>query len=161
TDVRNVASNQYRIDEAFDLRATLQVNPLLGFGFGKQFLQPITLPNILDLDPYYLYIPHNTLYWVWMRLGLIGFAVFWYLIGALTVRGILLLRQLRDPYLQATAIFCVALVVMEVIVAYADYQLFKYRTVVFLGLLAGVLLKLPAVDAAAHQEQRERELTPR
>src|SRR5262249_51962853 len=30
TDVRNLASNQYRIDEEFDLRATLQQNPLLG-----------------------------------------------------------------------------------------------------------------------------------
>src|SRR5262249_22956038 len=160
TDLRNVASNQYRIDEEFDLRATLQLNPLVGFGFGKQFLQPITLPNILSLDPYYLYIPHNTLYWVWMRLGLIGFAVLWYLMGALIVRGILNLRQLRDPYLQVAAIYCVALVAMEVIVAYADYQLFKYRTVVFLGLLAGVLLKLPAMDAAAHQEQREKEPAP-
>src|SRR5262249_37431245 len=111
TDVRNLASNQYRIDEEFDLRATLQQNPLLGFGFGKQFLQPITLPNILALDPFYLYIPHNTLYWVWMRLGLIGFAVFWYLIGAIIVRGVHTLRQLHDRYLQVVAIYAVALVV--------------------------------------------------
>jgi hypothetical protein len=154
TDVRDAASNQYRIDEELDLRATLKLNPLLGFGFGKQFLQPITLPNIIDLDPYYLYVPHNTLYWVWMRLGLVGFAAFWYLIGSLLVRGILILRELQDLYLQMTAILCIALVVMEVIVAYADYQLFKYRTIIFLGVLAGILLKLPSVDATSQQEQQ-------
>jgi len=118
----------------------------MGLGFGKQFLQPIPLPDISTLDQYYLYIPHNTIYWVWMRLGPIGYLAFWYLIGAIIVRGCLIARRLRDRYLQLIAIYIVGVTFMEVIVAFADYQLYFYRNVIYLGLLAGILMKLPAFD---------------
>ena len=145
-DPRDAASNLYRTIENFDLRFTERQNPLLGMGFGKPFLQPFTLPNILVLDPYYLYIPHNTVYWVWMRLGPLGYFAFWYLIGAIIIRGCIIVRQLRNNYLQLVAIYIVAVTFMEVIVAYADYQLFFYRNVIYLGLLVGILLKLPHLD---------------
>lgn len=150
-DPRDAASNLYRLIENYDLKFTEHQNPLLGMGFGKQFLQPITLPNILSLDPYYLFIPHNTIYWVWMRLGPIGYAALWFLFGAIIVRGGIIVRQLRDRYLQLVAIYIVAITFMEVIVAYADYQLFFYRNVIYLGLLIGILMKLPELDENKEQ----------
>jgi general stress protein CsbA len=138
-------SNQYRAIENFDLTYTAKQNPL-GLGFGKQFLQPIMLTNISALDPYYLYVPHNTLYWIWMRLGAMGFFALLYLFGAIIVRGTLIARQLRDPYLQLIAIYVVAVTFMEVIVAIADYQLFSFRTVIYFGLLTGIVAKLPEMD---------------
>ncbi len=53
--------------------------------------------------------------------------------------------------MQVVAIYIVAVTVMEVIVAFADYQLFFYRNVIDLGLLCGLLVKLPLLD----QEQKE------
>lgn len=147
-DANAAASNAYRVIENTDLKYTLKQDPFLGWGFGKPFLQPQPLPNIASLDPYYNYVPHNTVFWVWMRLGDIGYIVFWYLVGAMIVRGCLIARRLRDRYLQAVAIFVVAVTVMEIIVAYADYQLFFLRNVLYLGLLTGVLMKLPALDEA-------------
>ena len=153
-DPTEAASNLYRDIEDYDLKYTVLKNPL-GLGFGKPFLQPILLPDILTLDQYYLYVPHNTIYWVWMRLGPIGYLAFWYLIGAIIVRGCLIARRLRDRYLQLVAIYIVGVTFMEVIVAFADYQLYFYRNVIYLGLLAGILLKLPAFDkkedAPAHE----------
>jgi hypothetical protein len=146
TDARDANSNLYRDFENYDLKYTVKQNPLLGLGFGKPFLQPLILPNIVTLDPYYSYIPHNTIYWVWMRLGPIGYLALWYLIGAVIVRGSFIARKLKDPYLQLVAIYIVAITFMEVLVAYADYQLFFYRNVIYLGLLAGILMKLPALD---------------
>jgi hypothetical protein len=32
------------------------------------------------------------------------------------------------------------------VVAFADYQLFFYRNVIYIGLLAGILMKLPEVE---------------
>jgi hypothetical protein len=145
-DPQDAASNQYRSIEDYDLQYTAKQNPWLGLGFGKPFLTPKRLPDISRLDPYYLYTPHNTVYWVWMRLGTVGFFALWYLLGTIILRGCLAARQLQDPYLQLAAMFVVVITVMEVISASADYQLFTFRNVIYLGLLAGLVTKLPDLD---------------
>jgi hypothetical protein len=147
TDQRDILSNLYRTIENYDLNTTERANPILGYGFGKPFLQPVALPDITVLDPYYLYIPHNTILWIWMRLGPIGYLALWCLIGTVIVRACLTARQLRDPFLQLIAIYTVGITIMEVMLAYADYQLFFYRNVIYFGLLVGLLALLPAMDA--------------
>jgi|SRR5579875_1663239 hypothetical protein len=153
TNANDAASNLYRDIEDYDLTYTVKVNPL-GYGFGKPFLEPVPLPDISDTDPIYNYIPHNTIYWVWMRLGPIGYLALWLLFGAIIVRGCIYLRQLKDKYLQMAAIFIVCMVIMEIIVAYADYQLSFYRNVIYIGMLAGVLMKLPALDQEPEEVPR-------
>jgi hypothetical protein len=81
-----------------------------------------------------------------MRLGAIGYAALWSLIAAIIVHGCIIARRLKDPYLQLVAIYVVAITFMEAIVAYADYQLFFYRNVIYLGLLIGILMRLPELD---------------
>jgi hypothetical protein len=153
-DSRAANSNLYREYEDYDLKYTAKENPL-GLGFGREFLQPKPLvsvfPQILAHDQYYNYIPHNTIYWIWVDLGPIGFFSLWFLIGSIIIRGCFIARQLKDPYLQVFAIFVVAVMAMEVAVAFADYQLYFFRNVIDLGLLAGLLVKLPTLD----KEQEE------
>ena len=145
-------SNQYRVTENYDLAYTAKQNPL-GLGYGKKYLQPLVMPNISTFDANYLYIPHNTIFWIWMRLGALGFFLLLYLLGAMIVRGSLIARRLQDSYLQLVAIYIVAVIFMEVIVASADYQLFEFRNVIYLGLLAGILMKLPSLT---HKEEASR-----
>lgn len=160
SDTRNADSNQYRVTEDYDLKYTVEHNNFLfGLGFGKPYLQPIPLTTVFQgigsADVYYAYVPHNNIYWIWMRLGAIGFLAFWYLFGAIVVRGCLIARQLRDRYLQMVAIYVVSMTLMEIIVAFADYQLFAFRNVIYIGLLSGILMKLPELDkkeVASHQE---------
>lgn len=143
TDTISTESDAYRSIENYDLAYTARKSPLLGWGFGREFLEPLVLPNISSLDANYLYVPHNTIYWVWMRLGIVGFAALWCLFGSILVSGYLIARRLPNSYLQLVAVYIVAVTFMEIIVAFADYQFFAYRNVIFLGLLAGLLLKLP------------------
>lgn len=150
----DVSSNLYRDIENFDLAYTVSKNPM-GLGFGKPFLQPRLLPDISDLDPVYLFIPHNTIYWVWMRLGPLGWLAMWYLFGAIIVRGCIHVRLVKDKYLQLACIFIVAMMVMEIILAYADYQLSFYRNVLYIGALAGMLMKMPAIDAKKEKRSYE------
>lgn len=155
SDTRDVTSNLYRIFENNDLKFTVKQYPL-GVGLGKPFLQPEPLtqifPTIVNFAPYYNYIPHNTIYWIWTDLGYAGYFSLWLLIGSIIVRGCIIARSLKDPYLQVVAIYIVAVAAMEVVVAFADYQLFFYRNVIYLGLLCGILVKLPMLE---HQEQKE------
>ena len=157
-DTRDATSNLYRTYENNDLKYTVTKYPL-GLGFGKAFLQPEPLqslfPQIIDFDPYYNYVPHNTIYWIWVDLGPIGYFALWLLFGSIVIRGCVIVRQLKDTYLQVVAIYIVAITVMEVIVAFADYQLFFYRNVIDLGLLAGLLVKLPILDQEQDKVQQE------
>jgi len=66
-------------------------------------------------------------------------------------RGSILARRLQDPYLQLVAIYIVAMITMEIIVAYADYQLSFYRNVIYVGMLAGVLMRLAGMEQEAQQ----------
>lgn len=150
-DPHDAASNLYRDIEDYDLKYTVKLNPM-GLGFGKPFLQPILLPDLSTLDPVYNYIPHNTIYWVWMRLGPIGYLALWYLFGTMIVRGSIIARQLKDKYLQLIAIYIVAMFVMEIIVAFADYQLSFYRNVIYIGILAGILMRLPKIDGKVEKK---------
>jgi hypothetical protein len=152
-DPTDAASNLYRDIENYDLKYTVQLNPL-GLGFGKPFLQPVLLPDLSALDPVYNYIPHNTIYWVWMRLGPVGFLALWYLFGAIIVRGCIYLRQLKDSYLQLIAIYIITMIIMEIIVAFADYQLSFYRNVIYVGMLAGILMRLPGIE----EEEKEKKV---
>ncbi|HEY0756463.1 MAG TPA: O-antigen ligase family protein [Ktedonobacteraceae bacterium] len=145
-DVRDIQSNLYRIIENHDLKYTEQQNPILGAGFGKAFLTPWPLVDISSDDKYYLFIPHNTIYWLWMRLGPIGYLLLWFLFGSIIIRGCLIVRNMKHSYLQMVGIYIVALTVMEIVVSFADYQLFFYRNVIYMGLLIGILMKLPAIE---------------
>lgn len=155
TDLRDLASNLYRDNENFDLLYTFEKSPVIGYGFGKPFLEPKPLVDISAMDPVYLYVPHNNVYWVLMRMGMIGYLAFWYLMGATMIRGIVITKHLRNPYVQVVAIFCVACLFMQILVAWADYQLYFYRTILFTGLLMGMLMRLPAIDADATNARKE------
>ena len=58
-------------------------------------------------------------------------------IGSAIVAGCMIVRGLRNPQLQFFAIFTLALVMMEVILAYGDYQFFFYRNMIYVGVALG------------------------
>lgn len=153
-DARDQASNAYRYIEDYDLLYTEKQSPILGYGFGRPFMQPIVLPNIISLDPYYLYIPHNTILWVWMRLGPLGYGALFYLLGAFVVRAGIIARNLRDRDLQLVAIFAIGVIMIEIPLAYGDYQLFFYRNIFYLGLLMGMVMRLPAIDKVLAEQAK-------
>lgn len=150
-------SNLYRQIEDTDLLYTIKQSPLIGLGFGKPYYEPISLttvfPQILANDMYYAYIPHNNIYWVWMRLGIIGFCAFWYLIGSAIIKGSLIARNLQDRYLQLIAIYIIGIIGIEIVVAFSDYQLFNFRNIIYVGLLLGILMRLSALDAEKEKQE--------
>jgi hypothetical protein len=150
-DRASLNSNRYRAIENHNLKVTVRENPLFGRGFGRPFFEVAPLPTSSTRSRHYLYIPHNTLYWVWMRLGAVGFLALWVLLGSIVVRGGFIARRLDDGYLRCVAVFVVAATIMEILFAYADLQLYSHRNVLYLGLLAGVLMRLPACDAEGRQ----------
>jgi len=119
-------------------------------GFGLPYLTIYPQADISYLYPLWNVIPHNTLLWLPMRMGVPGMITFWGLVGMAVLQAGVVVRRHRDPLVRATAVFAAAAIVAELLVAYGDLQLESYRNLIFLGALLGVLNNLPDFAEADH-----------
>jgi O-antigen ligase len=144
SDARDASSNLYRDNEQYNVIRTIRRNPVLGVGFGRPYDMLVPLPEI----PFPLrdYIPHNEILWIWLKMGTVGFAIFWLFIASCVIQGSLVLRRLKDPYYQSIAAVAITLTLMQVVIAYADLQLTFYRNMIYLGVMLGLLMRLDALD---------------
>jgi hypothetical protein len=116
---KDQSSDLYRVVENYDLSVTIHAKPLTGLGFGQKFYRPIPLPDI-SFFPFYEYIPHNSILWIWVKTGVGGFIAMLYLMASALrqgVRAVLRVPTGRD------AVLCFAAagyVVMYVVFAYVD-----------------------------------------
>ena len=125
------SSNLYRVIESFDLWFTIRSDPVTGRGFGQQFLMPIPLPDISFVE-FWQFIPHNSILYMWIKLGFLGFAAmfFMFLRGVQSgARSVLLARTGDDV---AIVFAGLSSVVMFVVFAYVDIA-WDTRSTVFLA----------------------------
>lgn len=148
----DVQSNYYRRAEEVNLIMTIRSSPLLGLGFGR----PFQASGILSKIDFSLadYIPHNEIMWLWAKMGTVGFAVFWTMIGSLIAYGGVVFRGARRPYTKAVSGLVTAAIAMQVVVSYVDLQLTFARNMVFLGVLVGVLGRLAAIEEVGRADAR-------
>ena len=113
TDVSSAdqSSDLYRVIENFDLNFTIRATPLMGVGFGQQFYRPINLPDISFFE-FYLYIPHNSILWVWLKTGFGGFLALFYLLANVLMTGARAIRTApsgTDLMISAATVMYVAM----------------------------------------------------
>jgi hypothetical protein len=166
-DPRDYLSNAYRQAEDLNLLLTIRSSPLFGIGFGLPMLYVYPMADISQQYPLWNIIPHNTVLWIGMRMGAIGLAAFFGLIAMATLQAS---RQgsRKDVFLRAVAMFAIAAFGMELVVGYVDLQLENYRNLIFLGVMLGVIQRLPRIrgigtgrrpaEAASGSDSRERAL---
>lgn len=145
----DISSNLYREIEAYDLNATIRADPVAGFGFGRAFLRPRPLPDIsvFELNAY---VPHNSLLWVWISLGFLGFATTLYLVARAIVSGISRAKSLPLGTDFVVTMSATAFVIMYTVFSYLDVS-WDARNTVLLG-LALALCTAP-VDPAGRDDQ--------
>lgn len=149
-DSRDAASNQYRISENYDIMSTMRsstASAIIGYGFGKPMLTPQPLPDISMIYVWWNIMPHNSILWVWMRLGTIGFILLWFMLCTAIIQSMKLMRRLRDPQLQSLALFIGLMLVQEVIFGYLDLQWTNYRNLVSVGLLFALISRIAMIAA--------------
>lgn len=151
---RDRSSNAWRELENRNLSYNISTAPITGLGFGRPYAFAVAQPP-LDATGfvYWRYITHNAVYWVWMKMGLGGFILFWNLIGSAVVLGLVTFRGLNDTYLKALALVAAGVVMMQAIFSYGDLGLTYARSMIFLGCMLGMLVRLPALaDQAASED---------
>ena len=150
---RNYYSNLYRKLENFNLAYTIRAYPLVGIGFGTKYFQPLELVKI----NYSLrdYMAHNNILWLLVKVGGVGFFLFWLFMDFFGTRGAMIVAATRDPYLKAVAVMVVIAVINQLVAAYFDLHLVRYRTMLYMGALMGLLTTLQKIQSTATPDATE------
>ena len=149
-NMRDYYSNLYRDLENYNLAATAKNNTLVGIGFGNKYEKPLSLANISY--PLRDYIPHNQILWIYIKMGLIGFILFFYFFNSFAFKSMAIYMKLNDPYFKSLIVVIVLAMLNQVVVSYFDVMMTFYRTSAYVGCLMGLL---PAIEAIATEEEEE------
>jgi hypothetical protein len=144
-DARDASSDIYRANEEIDLKFTRDTAPLIGIGYGKPFYQEVPLialtTNFLD------YLPHNSVLWIWMRLGHVGFFLFLLMYAVVLIRGTQIGAELRTPILKVFTILALLNMLMIFIYGKYDLQFTNLREMFFAAVLVGTVGVMDRIEA--------------
>jgi O-antigen ligase len=146
-------SSDYRVLETKDAVYTIKSNPLLGVGFGQKFLRPYTLPAISQFI-FAEYITHNSILWIWMKMGIGGFLAMLYVFSFTLRVGARTLRNEIDPDRLCITLTSVAFIVMYAIFTYVDIS-WGPKSMLLLAVAFGQIDFAHSAGAAAPSAQAE------
>ena len=141
---RDSSSDAYRVSENFDLVNTIRYERLTGVGFGKPFYQPAPLPAInFVFSPY---IPHNSVLWIWLKMGFLGFVTMFFVIAVAIRAGVRAALTLPTGDALAVTIGALAFIVMFFVFAYVDI-VWGNKTCLFLAVCLATCVNMPRLAA--------------
>ncbi len=114
---RDDSSDLYRTIEKHDVIETIRYNRVFGVGFGRQFIQFQSLPDLTSFWPLQSYTSHQSIAWLWLKMGWLGISVFLGLIAMVLARCLVQMRGLNVSDTGWTA----AAVLFSAMVAFAMY----------------------------------------
>jgi len=151
--------------EDYNLVTTLKRSPLIGSGFGHEYVEVVKADDISTLFPLYRYIGHNSVLWLWSIGGLLGFSAFWFFMMAgvfLAARSYKLASTVSD---RVAALSVVGVIVVYELQAFGDMGVINWTSVWILMAAMAVVSKLatatgawPAVSYARRPVQIAKEM---
>jgi hypothetical protein len=134
---RDASSDLYRVQEDANLKLNIREGGLLGKGFGVPIDYALPIVNLKDIDPLITYVPHNGVYYVLMRMGLLGGIAFWSLLAAGIIAGCRLAKSV-DRQLAVTGALVACALVGYAFEGNLDQGFFFYRIAFVVGALLGL-----------------------
>ena len=148
-DPRDLSSDTYRVQENANLEFNIRQSHNLGVGFGVPIDYALPIVNIQNIDPMIIYVPHNSVLYIWMRLGIVGEVAFLMMIAAAILRAVELAR-VGDQELALFGVLTVCAVVAYLVQGYNDMGFTWFRIALFMGILFGT------TEAALRLARQER-----
>jgi hypothetical protein len=147
---RDEGSNYYRELETRALTWQIRANPFMGRGYGFELPLLEGMWDARDIAPFMLYMPHNSVLWVWWRTGILGFGFFWLAVGVAIMRSCMLARATTDPFVRRWAIFAVLVTLMWLILGCLDQGLLLWREVAYVWIVLAVPEVLRRLASSTH-----------
>jgi hypothetical protein len=147
-DKRDASSNLYRNQENANLLYNIRRTNNVGLGFGVPINYKLPIVNIRADDPILNYETHDSLLYIWMRLGIVGEVVFLVMIGAAILRAVEL-TKVADKDLALFGMLTACAVVSYLVMGYEDLGFVWFRIALCMGVLFG------ATEAALRLARKE------
>ena len=139
---RDAGSDHWRDIENRNIAFTIKELPLTGVGAGQQYFFQEEPPPLPASFPYWRYITHNAVLWLWLKAGPLGAFAIWFLVSRAVLVGSSLFVRLRDPALRWAATLPVAVIVCQIVFSSVDLGLSYSRTMLVLGTALGLTAAL-------------------
>ncbi|MGB1251180.1 MAG: O-antigen ligase family protein [Candidatus Promineifilaceae bacterium] len=138
-------SNRYRIVENANSQWTIRNNFLTGVGFGNKFWILIPMADISFFE-WWEYITHNSILWIWMKMGVGGFVSMLMMVALSLMRGSEMIWKMPNNELGAIASWATLYLVMHFMYAYVDIS-WSHQNMLFAGTTIAILNIIEAVEA--------------
>ena len=159
SDSEDVSSDAYRKAEAFNVEWNIREHPLLGSGFGKEyvFVQPV--PDLSGFWSFQRFTPHNSVLAIWMNGGIVPFILLLGAFGHAIMKGMATAKQQVDPLLRAWGLTAVGTLPMVFLFGWEDLGLNSARTMALLA-VALAIITIVGTIGQSKQATENRSLVP-
>ncbi len=130
-------SNLYREIENANVSYTIHTAPLTGVGFGNKFYITRAMPDI-SFFVWWEYIVHNSILWMWMKTGVLGFLAMIFMVGFSIMSGARLLGYIANRELKAITLTATLYLAMHFLYAYVDMS-WDSQSMIYIGAMMGVI----------------------
>ncbi len=137
-DPRDASSDLYRVQEDANLKYNIARSGPLGMGFGVPIDYALPIVDISNIDPFIVYIPHDGLLYIVMRMGVFGGIAFWSVLAAGILGACRLLRS-RNREIAAFGAIVVVMLVAYVLEGYKDQGFYLFRVAIVVGTMLGLM----------------------
>ena len=142
---KDTASNLYRKLENTNISFTVHNAPIMGVGFGQKFHIIIPMPDISSFI-WWEYIVHNSVLWIWLKTGLLGFMAMLFFMGYSIMSGVRGMQRITDGELKAVAVTATIYLMMHFSYTYVDMA-WDTQSMLYLGTMMGLINRLDHIAA--------------
>lgn len=135
---RDYNSDLYRVIEKSNVQLTIKQSPILGVGFGQEFIQFTPMVTI-DVFTFQNYTPHVQVLWLWLKLGIIGWVTFWFMVCGALFRMSQLIKYDNSRTTGNMATLAGFILAGFMVFAYVDISLGSVRVCTLIGLSLGLM----------------------
>jgi hypothetical protein len=130
-------SSQTRDIENYNLIYTLKHHPVLGSGFGHEYMEKVQGNRVDQFFAQYRFIAHNSILWLLSLAGAIGFALIWACLPTAVLIGLITFRMAPGDGDRLVAYAAIAAVLCFVVQAWGDMGLQSWMGTLLVASLTG------------------------
>ncbi len=140
-------SSKMRDIENYNLQVTLRTNPVLGFGWGREYIEESSAIDIADIFPQYRYMPHNSLLGLVAFTGMLGLWGVWQMLAVSAFFHAKVYQASAGVVAKTAALTSLVAIVVVQLQMWGDLGMQSQMVQVVLAITIGLAQRLPLLTS--------------